>query len=40
MLAPIDVYIRTAVTMKNQELKMSNNPSRANQGAVTGWRRT
>ena len=36
MLAPIEVYIRTAVIMKGQELKMSKRPSRANQGAVTG----
>ena len=36
MLAPIEVYIRTAVTMNGQELKISKRPRRANQGAVAG----
>ena len=36
MPAPIEVYIRTAVAMKSQELNTSNRPRRANQGAVKG----
>ncbi len=40
MLAPIEVYMRTAVMMNGQELKMSKRPSRANQGAVAGCRST
>ena len=40
MLAPIEVYIRTAVMMNGHELKMSKRPSRANQVDVAGWRST